>query len=209
MISIDIIEDVADIRIPLKEFLSMQNDLVLDKAAESVEEYFKYFPKEIEPDVIILDIGLPGISGLSAIESIKEKLPNSEIIIFTVHDEPAKIFEALKCGASGYLLKNTPLVEIKRAIIEAANNGAPMSPPIARQVIQFFDKKKPQEYKNLLTPREREIVNYIVDGQSHKMIAANLGNSIETIKFHCKNIFKKLQVNSKTEVVAKAFRGEI
>ncbi|MCB0731963.1 MAG: response regulator transcription factor [Ignavibacteriae bacterium] len=209
MISVDIIEDVADIRNPLKEFLSIQNDILFGSISESVEEYLNNFPKEILPDVLILDIGLPGISGLSAIEIIKEKLPETEIIMFTVHDEPGKIFDALKSGASGYLLKNTPLDEIKRAVIEAANNGAPMSPSIARQVIQYFDKRKTVKESEILTPKERQIVNYIVDGQSYKMIAANLNNSIETIKYHTKNIYKKLHVNSKTEVVAKAFRGEI
>lgn len=209
MISVDIIEDVADIRNPLCEFLRMQEDVLLVNSADSVENYLAIEPKDIIPDVLILDIGLPGISGLTAIETLKEKFPQTEIIMFTVHDEPGKIFEALKSGASGYLLKNTPLDEIKKAIIEAANSGAPMSPPIARKVIQFFDRNRSTENKSELTPKEKEIVNYIVDGQSYKMIAANLGNSIDTIKFHCKNIYRKLQVNSKSEVVAKAFRGEI
>ncbi len=209
MISVDLIEDIADIRNPLCEFLRMQPDILLTSASSSVEEYLSEFPKEILPNVLLLDIGLPGISGLSAIEIIKGKLPNTEIIMFTIQEEPGKIFEALKCGASGYLLKNTPLADIKKAILEAANYGAPMSPSIARKVIQFFDTKKSNDNKSNLTPREKEIVSYIVDGQSYKMIAANLGNSVDTIKFHCKNIYKKLHVNSKSEVVAKAFRGEI
>lgn len=129
--------------------------------------------------------------------------------MLTVHEEHDKIFRALKSGASGYLIKSTPLSEIKNAILEVSKGGAPMSPPIARKVIKFFDEEKKQEYESPLTYREKEIVNYIVDGLNMRMIAENLFVSVDTIKYHCKNIYKKLQINSKGELISKSIRGEI
>ena len=209
MISVDIIEDIDEIRNTVGEFIGMQDDLLLNAAAFSVENYLSEQNEEINPDVIILDIGLPGISGLSAIEILKEKFPKSEIILFTIHDEPAKIYDALKKGASGYLLKNTPLTVIKRSIIEAANGGAPMSPSIAKKVIAHFNQGNPKSESTLLTKKEVVVLKYLADGQSYKMIAENCNNSVETVKFHLKNIYKKLHVNSNTEAIAKLNRGEI
>ena len=209
MISVDMIEDIDEIRDTVCEFLRMQDDLLLNTNANSVENYLASHNAEINPDVIILDIGLPGISGLSAIEILKEKFPESEIILFTIHDEPAKIFDALKKGASGYLLKNTPLMDIKRSVTEAANGGAPMSPSIAKKVIDHFNEQKPKNKSSLLTKKEMVVLKYLADGQSYKMIAENCQNSVETVKFHLKNIYKKLQVNSNTEAIAKLNRGEV
>ena len=209
MISVAIIEDIEEIRNPVKEFLNSQVEFLCETAVESVEDFFQQFNNEIPPEVLLLDIGLPGISGLSAIKLIKEKLPNIEIIMLTVHEEHDKIFSALKAGASGYLIKSTPLAQIKEAIIEVSNGGAPMSPPIARKVIRFFDTEKKQEYESPLTEREKEIVIYIVDGLNLKMIAVNLFVTVDAIKYHCKNIYKKLQINSKGELISKSIRGEI
>ncbi len=209
MISVDIIEDIDEIRNTVGEFIGMQDDLLLNAAAFSVENYLSIHNREIKPDVIILDIGLPGISGLSAIEILKEKLPKSEIILFTIHDESAKIFDALKKGASGYLLKNTPLADIHRSIVEAANGGAPMSPSIAKKVIEHFNKQHKKNESSLLTQKEKVVLTYLADGQSYKMIAESCNNSVETVKFHLKNIYKKLHVNSNTEAIAKLNRGEI
>ena len=209
MISVAIIEDIKDIREPLKDFLSDQEEFLCNTAEESVEDFFNRYDREIPPEVILLDIGLPGISGLAAIKLIKDKLPDTEIIMLTIHEEHDKIFNALKAGASGYLLKSTQLSDIKDAIIEVSKGGAPMSPPIARKVIKFFDKEKSNEKEKLLTEKEEKIVHYIVDGLNCKMIAANSKVSIDTIKYHVKNIYKKLQINSKGELIAKSIRGEI
>ena len=209
MISVTIVEDIKDIRIPLYEFLSSQEEFLCETAAESVEEFYEVYNKELPPDVILLDIGLPGISGLAAISTIKQKLPETEIIMLTVHDDSERIFRALKAGASGYLIKSTPLSDIKEAIIEVSNGGAPMSPTIARKVINYFDKEKSTKKESPLSDKEKVIVNYVVDGLNLKMIAANLNVSIDTVKYHCKNIYKKLQINSKGELISKSFRGEI
>jgi len=209
MISVAVVEDIKDIREPLKEFLGDEEEFFCQTAEESVEDFFNEYDKELPPDVILLDIGLPGISGLAAISLIKDKLPDAEIIMFTIHEEHDKIFSALKAGASGYLLKSTTLANIKDAIIDVSKGGAPMSPPIARKVIKFFNLEQSNNSDSLLTKRENEIVNYIVDGLNYKMIAANLNVTIDTIKYHLKNVYKKLQINSKGELIAKSIRGEI
>ncbi|MBU0561539.1 MAG: response regulator transcription factor [Bacteroidetes bacterium] len=209
VISIAIIEDIDDIRIPMREFLSSCAEFLCDIDASSVEEFLEKYRDDVQLDVILLDIGLPGISGLGAIQLIKERIPNCLILMSTIHDEAEKIFQALKSGASGYLLKDTPLADVKNAIVEVYEGGAPMSPPIARKVINYFNKNETKITAANITTKEKEIIAQMVDGMSLKMIAANLGNSVETIKYHTKNIYKKLHVNSKTEVVAKSLRGEI
>lgn len=209
MISVAIVEDIKDIRIPLYEFLSLQEEFLCETAAESVEDFYEEYNKELPPDVVLLDIGLPGISGLAAISTIKQKLPETEIIMLTVHEDSERIFRALKTGASGYLIKSTPLAEIKDAIVEVSNGGAPMSPIIARKVINHFNEDKSTKKESPLSDKEKVIVNYVVDGLNLKMIAANLNVSIDTVKYHCKNIYKKLQINSKGELISKSFRGEI
>lgn len=209
MISVAIVEDLEDMRNPLFEFISTREEFICNIAVESVEDFLKAADKNDFPvDVILLDIGLPGISGLSAIKLIKEKLPDVNIIMLTVFDDSDKIFGAIQAGAVGYLMKNTPLEKIKQAIIDTYNGGTTLSPEVARKVLNFFEKPK-SEIESPLTEKEKQIVACMVDGQSFKMIAANLGNTLETIKSHAKNIYRKLHVNSKAEVIAKSFRGEI
>lgn len=209
MISVAIVEDLEDIRNPLFEFISTREEFICNIAVESVEDFLKAADKNDFPvDIILLDIGLPGISGLSAIKLIKEKLTDVNIIMLTVFDDSDKIFGAIQAGAVGYLMKNTPLEKIKQAIIDTYNGGTTLSPEVARKVLNFFEKPK-SEIESPLTEKEKQIVACMVDGQSFKMIAANLGNTLETIKSHAKNIYRKLHVNSKAEVIAKSFRGEI
>lgn len=209
MINVGIIEDIKDLREPLYEFISSRDEFLCDIAVESVEDFFEITKnKQIPPDVILLDIGLPGISGLNSIKLIKDKFPDSNIIMLTVFDDSEKIFQAIKAGAVGYLLKNTPLNTIKESIIETYNGGTSLSPEIARKVLEFFEKPK-RNIESPLTEKEKQIVAGMVDGQSFKMIAANLGNTLDTIKSHAKNIYRKLHVNCKAEVIAKSIRGEI
>jgi len=208
MISVAIIEDLNDIREPLFEYISTQPEFLCEIQAESVEDFFLKSNSSLPPDVILLDIGLPGLSGLGAINLIKEKYPEINIIMLTVFDDEEKIFQALRSGAVGYLVKNTPLIKIRDAIIETAKGGAPLSPEIARKVVRFFESPK-SKIDSPLTEKEKQIVIRMVDGQSFKMIANELGNTLETIKSHTKNIYRKLYVNSKGEVIAKSLRGEI
>lgn len=208
MISVAIVEDIKEIREPLFQFLSSQEEFIGEIEAGSVEEFFEQANNSLPIDVVLLDIGLPGLSGLGAIQLLKEKFPEAKIIMLTIFDDPERIFQALKAGAVGYLVKNTPLNKIRDAIIETNKGGSPLSPEIARKVVRFFENPK-SEIKSPLTEKEKQIVAGMVDGLSFKMIAANLGNTLETIKSHTKNIYKKLHVNSKGEVIAKSIRGEI
>lgn len=208
MISVAIIEDISGIREPLFEFLSSQPEFLCELKAGSIEEFFLIAKNYLPPNIILLDIGLPGLSGLGAINLIKEKYPEINIIMLTVFDDEDKIFQAMQSGAVGYLIKNTPLAKIKEAIIDTTKGGTPLSPNIARKIVQFFEKPK-SKIESPLTDKEKQIVAGMVDGQNFKMIATNLGNTLHTIKSHAKNIYKKLHVNSKSEVITKSMRGEI
>jgi DNA-binding NarL/FixJ family response regulator len=205
-----IVEDNKKIRGLIQRYLDMQDDLSCPVAVDSVEEMLDYLEEHPHPDVILMDIQLPGMSGIKGIGLIKEKYPEVEIIMLTVYHDSHKIFKALRAGASGYLLKHTSLPEIKKSILKLLDGGAPMSPQIARKVITHFQdegaKKNPESD---LTPREHDIVNGLVDGLSYKMIADRYDISIDTVRAHIRNIYKKLHVNSKAEVIAKSLKGEI
>ncbi len=204
MISVGIIEDRTEIREALASYFKSLDDIYCNIAVESVEDFLSLITNETVIDVLLLDIELPGISGINGIHLIKEKLPEINIIIITVYDDDDKIFNALKNGATGYLLKNTPFPQIKKSIEDIHSGGAPMTPVIARKVITFFSETKKQTIKDPLTPKEKLVVAGLIDGLSYKKIAESFGNSIETIRSHIKSIYKKLEVNSRAEIVAKS-----
>jgi DNA-binding NarL/FixJ family response regulator len=156
------------------------------------------------PDIILMDIGLPNISGIEGVRTVKTHFPTIQVLMFTVFDEDDKIFDAIRAGASGYLLKKTPPAEIVQAIFDLYHGGAPMTASIARRVLQSF-QAAPQsliaDYQ--LTPRENEILHTLVEGLSYKKIADKYCVSISTIRTHICNIYSKLHVNSKAEAVAR------
>ncbi len=210
MAIIGIVEDNKKIRDLIQRYLDMQDELDCPVAVDSVEEMLEFLEEHQHPDVILMDIQLPGMSGIKGMEIIKSKYPEIEIIMLTVYHDSHKIFDSLKAGASGYLLKHTSLPEIKDSILNLLNGGAPMSPQIARKVISHFNKEAPKKNKeSMLTNREQDIVNGLVDGLSYKLIADRYDISIDTVRAHIRNIYKKLHVNSKAEVIAKSLRGEI
>jgi len=210
MIQVGIVEDNTKIRNLIQRYLDMQDGISCKVAVDSVEDMLEHLKKHDHPDIILMDIQLPGMSGIDGIGIIKKDYPEIDIIMLTVYHDSHKIFDSLVAGASGYLLKHTSLPEIKEAVEDLAKGGAPMSPQIARKVIQYFNKpavkKKPESD---LTAREQDIVNGLVDGLSYKMIADRFDISIDTVRAHIRNIYKKLHVNSKAEVIAKSLRGEI
>lgn len=209
MISVAIIEDIKEIREALSECISSHPDFLSILSAESVEQFLDTLDPTMLPDILLLDIGLPGVSGITGMKMIKEKCPKTDIIMLTVYDDPNRIFQALCAGACGYLLKNTPFPKIMDAIREVYNGGSSMSPQIARKVIEHFSPVPQKVPDNDLTQKEKEIINCLVDGMSYKMIAANYQNSIDTVRYHIKNIYRKLHVNTKAEVITKSLRGEI
>ncbi len=206
MKNIGIIEDDAELKDLLQKYLNRQDNFNCEIAEESVELFLES-SDDFNPDVIISDIGLPGISGIDGIKILKEKFPNAEIVMLTVHDDSESVFQSLCNGASGYLLKNASIEEIKKSIDILSSGGAPMSPNIARSVIEYFSPKK--KLKSPISDREREIVDGLVEGLSYKMIAGKLEISIDTVRQHIRNIYRKLNVNCKAEVIAKSYKGEI
>jgi len=209
MSTIAIIEDDKDVREGIKEYLNSQTDMVCLLAEESVEDFLEKLDPKDPPDVVLMDIGLPGMSGIDGVRIIKEKFPGLDVIMLTVYDDSYKIFRSVCAGASGYLLKNQPFKEIKQAIEILNSGGAPMTPQIARKVIEYFQPKRSSKSKSPLTVKEKEIVLGLVDGLSYKMIADQMDISIETVRTHIKNIYKKLHVHCKAEVISKSLRGEI
>lgn len=210
MIEIGIVEDNIKIRNLIQKFLDMQDKMSCKIAVDSVEEMLEYLKNNKSPDVLLMDIQLPGMSGIEGISIIKKEYPDIEIIMLTIYHDSHKIFDSLVAGASGYLLKHTSLPEIKESIENLVEGGAPMSPQIARKVIEHFKKPEPEKNPDSdLTSREQDIVNGLVDGLSYKLIADRFDISIDTVRAHIRNIYKKLHVNSKAEVIAKSLRGEI
>lgn len=207
-ISLAIVEDIADIRNGLKDFFSKQQSIASVEAYGNMEDILGQLGSGYRPDVILSDIGLPGINGIEGIKLISELTPDTDVIMLTVFMDSEKIFHALCAGATGYLLKGTPMPEILKAILEIHNGGSYMSPSIARKVVEHF--KTPTKRVNAnLTERERDVINCLLDGLSYKLIADRLNISIDTVRFRIKSIYKKLHVNSKAEILSKALKGEI
>jgi DNA-binding NarL/FixJ family response regulator len=166
---------------------------------------------QTNPDVILMDIEMPGISGIEAVLIAKEKFPDVKILMETIFDENDKIFQSICNGADGYILKSTPPVQMLVAIREVYEGGSPMTPSIARKVLKMVKHNSATEKVNYfdLSEREKEVLKNLVQGMSYKMIAENCFISPETVNGHIKNIYKKLQVHSKSEAVAKAIKGRI
>jgi DNA-binding NarL/FixJ family response regulator len=166
--------------------------------------------EELQPDVVLMDIQMPLVDGLEGVRIIKEYFPNIYVIMQTVFEDDEKIFDAMRYGASGYILKKTDPRQIIQAIEEVRRGGSPMTPSIATRVLHFFRKQhetKPDQYG--LSEREKEILQFLVDGMSYKMIAERLEISYNTVNSHIKKIYDKLQVHSVSEAVSKAIRSNI
>lgn len=157
-----------------------------------------------QPDVLLMDIDMPGRDGIQAVQSLRREFPNVEVLMLTVFDDDERVFRALCAGASGYLLKQTPPDEIIEAVEQVYAGGAPMTPSIARKVIQTFPGKAAAAADlEQLTSRESQVLHYLAQGYSYKMVADELGISIETVRTHIKRIYEKLHVHSVTEAVSK------
>ncbi|MBI2729436.1 MAG: response regulator transcription factor [Sphingobacteriales bacterium] len=203
MITIAIIEDNEQFRRSLEAIIGTQNDFVLAATFDSAE---KALPALLQnpPDIVISDISLPGIKGTALIVQLKDKLPQTQFMVCSIHDDNDTIFEALKCGASGYILKDPVTAdEIIKAIRDLYNGGSPMSPYIARKVITTFQKPVMNEEGFLLSTREKEVLELLSKGLMYKEIGEKLGITHETVKKHLKNIYQKLHVQNKIEALNK------
>jgi DNA-binding NarL/FixJ family response regulator len=204
MISVAIVEDAAGVRESLAMLVDGTDDCRCVGHYESVELFLSML-KDIEPDVVLMDINLPGgLSGIEGVRRLKITHPKTQVIMLTVYEETEKIFDALKAGASGYLLKRATTEEILAAIHEVKGGGSPMTPHIARKVVRSFQEVKPStQVQETLTKREREVLQSLAVGFTYKEIADTLGISIETVRTYLRRIYKKLQVNTRTEAVGK------
>jgi len=167
--------------------------------------------KKTSPDVVLMDIQMPGKTGIEGVKMIHDQFPEIKIIMQTVVEDDDKIFASICNGASGYLLKNTTPARLLQSIVEVKEGGAPMTPAIAQKVLEKFRSQSPLSSKELndLSIREKEILECLVEGMSYKMISANCKISIDTVRFHIRNIYQKLHVSSKSEAVAKALKQKL
>lgn len=160
------------------------------------------------PDVALVDIGLPGMSGIEGIRILRQRYPAIPLLMLTVYDDDERIFDALCAGAIGYLLKKTPPARLLESLREAVGGGSPMSPEVARRVVKLFRRVRPPAQSDCgLTPHETRVLKLLVEGHNYKTAAAELDVSVNTIAFHIKRIYEKLQVHSKSEAVSKALRA--
>jgi DNA-binding NarL/FixJ family response regulator len=204
-ISIAIVEDLDEVRDGLKNFISLSTDFIVVGAYKSGEEAFANLPL-ITPDIVIMDIHLPGMNGIECIRQVKDKSPGTQFMMFTVYENDEKVFEALKAGASGYLLKNTGLLQIVESLKELHDGGSPMSANIARKLVNLFlDTGKESAPLDILSNRENEILQLLSKGLLYKEIADQLQITTGTVRQHIHNIYEKLHVQNRTEAINKAF----
>jgi DNA-binding NarL/FixJ family response regulator len=208
-IRIVIIEDERDIRESLAALISGTAGFRCIAKYGMMETALANAEKE-SPDLILTDLGLPGISGVEGIGRLRKMLPEIPLLVLTIYDNDDQIFAALCNGANGYLLKNTTPARLLEALQEAADGGSPMSPAIASRVIKLFREFRPNENAEYrLTPQETQLLKLLTEGHHKKTAAREMDISIHTVSFHLKNIYAKLQVHSKTEAVAKALREKV
>ena len=211
MIKVVIVEDSEKIRLGLKMLIDGTSEYECVGDYETCESMFEEV-EELKPDVVLMDIDLPGMSGIEGIKKLRLIFPDLRILVLTIYDESDTVFQALCSGACGYMVKKTPPSRLLEAIAEAHKGGSPMSSHIARKVVDFFQENDALFRKNeeiSLTKREVEVLTGLVDGNSYKAIANSLDISIDTVKFHFRNIYKKLHVHSQSEAVAKAIRQKL
>jgi two-component system, NarL family, response regulator LiaR len=214
MIRVTIFEDYADMRAILSTLIESSDDFMLTGAYPNAMDVLNVIKKQ-KPDVVLMDIQMPGLSGIEATRLIKNNYSQVQVLVQTMFDDNERIFAAICMGASGYILKSTPAEKILEAIADTYNGGSPMSPQIARKVLTMFSQTAPpslqmvsQEYI-VLSDREKQILGCLTKGMSYKMIADACQISYGTVNSHLKNIYEKLHVHSATEAVQKALLQKI
>ncbi len=206
MKTIWIIEDHAAFRRTLLRVLGAENDMRCTGDFDSCEKALAALTKDEAPDLILLDVGLPGMSGLEGIRLIKERSPKTLIVILTVFEDDDKVFSAICAGAAGYLLKTSSVTEITQAVRDALAGGSPMTSRIARRVLDMFTKFAPKHSDYGLSEREKEILQLMTNGLIKKEIAEKLTLSVHTVDTYLRRIYEKLEVNTRTGAVAKALK---
>ena len=209
LLRVMIVEDDRVVREGLSLIINGTPGYSCVSACGSVEEALK-LPASAQPDVMLLDINLPGMSGSEGVKVFRTKYPALQVLMLTIYAEQDRVFESICNGASGYLLKKTPPARLLEAIREAHEGGAPMSPEIARKVVTLFQQIAPPEQADYqLTPQETRLLKLLADGYSYQSSAAQLNISINTVRNYIRSIYEKLHVNSKSEAVSKALRHRL
>jgi DNA-binding NarL/FixJ family response regulator len=208
-IRILIVEDQRHLRGGLEALINFTPGFQCSGAFRTMEEALSRVKSDL-PDIVLTDIGLPGMSGIEGIKRLKESYPDLLILVLTVYNDNEKIFDALCAGACGYLLKQTEPSELLKSLREAVTGGAPMSPEVAAKVIKLFREARPPERADYnLTPHEIRLLKMLTEGYNYVSAAEKLGISYNTLKFHVRNIYDKLQVHSQSEALAVAMRDRL
>jgi DNA-binding NarL/FixJ family response regulator len=203
-IKVSIVEDLDEVREGLAELIKSDRELLLLENFDNAEDAVKKLPS-LQPDVVIMDINLPGMSGIDCIKQIKEKCSSTQFLMFTVYENDERVLQALQAGATGYLLKRTEPQRILESIKELNQGGSPMSSNIARKLLNIFVYEKKQTKKEVLSHRENEVLQLLADGLLYKEIADRLYISHGTVRQHIHNIYEKLHVQNRTEAINKAY----
>jgi len=204
MISIAIVEDIDEVRQALHDFIVLTPEFYVAGIFKTAEGAVLEIPF-LKPDIVIMDINLPGISGIECIRQLKHKIPHTQFMMFTVYEDDANVFEALKAGASGYLLKNTGMTQITDALKDLHNGGSPMSVNIARKLVSVYHKQQNGSASHELSGRENEILQLLSKGLLYKEIADKLSISVNTVRQHIHNIYEKLHAQNRTEAINKVY----
>ena len=205
-LSVAIIEDLREIRDGLAALIGGTPGYRSGGAFRSMEEALPALA-QTPPDVALVDVGLPGMSGIEGIPLLKERCPRTAVLMLTVYADDDRIIQAVCAGACGYLLKKTPPARLLECVREVADGGAPMSPEVARRVMQLFREHRPPERADYeLTPHETRLLKMLVEGHNYKTAAEEIGVTVHAVSFHMRRIYEKLEVHSKSEAVAKALR---
>lgn len=204
MITVAIVEDISEIREGLQLLIHSSEGFVCNETYASAEEALQQLPGTC-PDVVLMDIQLPGISGIECVRRLKPQCNATQFIMSTVYEDDESIFESLKAGASGYLLKKISPDKILEAITDVHRGGSPMSSQIARKVIASFQQKNSIDDAEMLTPKERQVLKALAKGLRYKEIAAEMNISMETVRSHARHIYEKLHVQSRTEALNKIY----
>ena len=204
-INVVLYEDNIFLRNSISELIKSTPDLNLKGAYENCD-HVSLDMETLKPDIVLMDIEMPGTNGLKGLKIIRSNFPQVQVVMLTVFEDNDSVFDAICAGASGYLLKKTSHEKIIEAIHDVLNGGAPITSSLARKVLNLFPKTTSQrEELDKLAPREQEVLQLLVSGHSYKMIAEKCGITLETVRSHIKRIYEKLQVHSATEAAAKTF----
>ncbi|NOS68303.1 MAG: response regulator transcription factor [Verrucomicrobia bacterium] len=205
-IKVAIVDDDKDMRTSLATLIRRTTSLQLAGNYASAEIALEEIPRQ-PPEVVLMDINMPGMTGIECVRQLKATMPAVQVLMLTVYEDSDSLFNSLKAGASGYLLKRTNSAQLLEAVRDVHAGGSPMSPQLARRVVQFFSKPQGESHGTHLSPGEREFLQLLAKGYVYKEIAEHMGISTDTVRYYVRTVYEKLHVHSRTEAVVKFLHG--